>query len=591
MSHRLRPSLLGSLLWIGLGILFLLRNFGIGPDFWSLAGRYWPVLLILLGLGKIVDYFLHKDSVSIRFGEIIGIFLLLVIGSAVTRASESHLGRFIRELPIQIGGKSMRPGQWLGETHAYSEEMTYSLDHPMPILVENSYGSVTVTSGSAREIRIRLKKVVYSNEPRAKSIADEIRLEAKPERRGPSTPNPKPEAEPGKKPDVEYFVVRTNREDLSGKDYIFNTDLEITVPKNSPLQVKNTFGEISVAEINGDLDLSTTHRGLEVRDCAGQFKISTRYADSRLTNLVGNLNLDARGKVYIDSIKGNVTVTDEYASLEIFNVDGELTASNTEGNIRAERITKHVTINSRGTEVSVDNLQSSLKINASHRDVDISNVASNVVIESRFAGLSVKNVRGNVDIQSNSDRVDADDVRGSFKLRGRASEVQATRISGPLDIQTSLKDVIVNDFDNSCSVTNEYAGINVSSRKLGKGDVILKNRNGDVELYIPENASFLIDASARNGKVESDYAGLETSGNNEVSSVKSKVKTGGPKITVETQYGSIRIHSTQAGEASRPNGQEDADEDSIRTSQRFPGAAEEFVFFCSRSEGCIGVAL
>ena len=80
MPNRLRPSLLGALLWIGLGILFLLRNLGIGPDIWSLAGRYWPVLLILLGVGKILDYFLHKDSVSIRFGEIVGIFFLLLIG-------------------------------------------------------------------------------------------------------------------------------------------------------------------------------------------------------------------------------------------------------------------------------------------------------------------------------------------------------------------------------------------------------------------------------------------------------------------------------------------------------------------------------
>ena len=44
--------MLGALLWLGLGVLFLLRNFGIGPDLWSLAGRYWPILLILLGLGE-----------------------------------------------------------------------------------------------------------------------------------------------------------------------------------------------------------------------------------------------------------------------------------------------------------------------------------------------------------------------------------------------------------------------------------------------------------------------------------------------------------------------------------------------------------
>lgn len=586
MLHRLRPSLLGALLWIGLGILFLLRNFGIGPDFWSLAGRYWPILLILLGLGKIIDYFLNKDSVSIRFGELVGIFFLILIGLAVTRLSEDHFGRLIRELPIEIGGKSMRPGQWMGESHAFSEEITFPLDRPLAVLVENSYGSVSVTPGSDREIHVRLKKVVYGDATRARNIADEIRMEAKPEIPRAQAINPSPQSGPGKGSPVEYFVVRTNREDLNGRNYVFNTDLEISIPKNSRLQVKNAFGEVIVAEINGELDLTTTHRDLEVRDCSGQFKISTRYADSRLTNLVGNLDLDARGKVYIDNVKGNVSVTDEYASLEIFNVEGELKASNTEGNLRIERVSKNVTINSRGTEVSVDSLKSSLKINASYRNINISNIASDVVIESRFANLSLKNVEGNVDIQSNSDRVDAEDVRGSFRLKGRASEVQATRMGGPLDLQTSLKDVVVNDFYNSCTITNEFADINISSRKFGNGDVMLRNRNGDIELYLPENASFQMDATARNGKVESDYPGLNPSGNNDRSSLKSNVKTGGPKIVVETQYGSVRIHSTQSSE-----GLGGGRKNSNLLSRRLSEAVMKLAVCRPWREACIGVAL
>ena len=85
MSHKHRPSLLGALIWIGIGVLFLLQNFGFGPNVWSLARRYWPVLLILLGLGKIIEYFLNKDSVSIRVGEIFGILFLLFIGFVLSR--------------------------------------------------------------------------------------------------------------------------------------------------------------------------------------------------------------------------------------------------------------------------------------------------------------------------------------------------------------------------------------------------------------------------------------------------------------------------------------------------------------------------
>lgn len=266
MSNRHRPSLLGALLWIGLGLLFLLRNFGIGPSFWSLAGRYWPVLLILLGLGKVVDYYLKKDAFSIRIGEVIGILVLLFVGSSITRVSDSQVARFVRELPIEIGDSSLRPGQWIGDSHTYTEEATYPLERAMPIHIENSYGPVSVSPGSDREIRVRLKKVVFGDESRARDIAAAIRLEARPDAKIESATAAKPEAEPGTKPDGGWFVIKTNRESLNTRENLVNTDMEILIPKNSQLEIRNAFGEIRAVNIDGPMDLSTTHRSLDVRD-------------------------------------------------------------------------------------------------------------------------------------------------------------------------------------------------------------------------------------------------------------------------------------------------------------------------------------
>jgi hypothetical protein len=545
MSYWQRPSLLGALLWIGLGVVFLLRNFGIGPSFWWLIWHYWPILLILLGLGKVLDYLLHKDSISIHAGEVIGIIMLILIGSAVSRLSDSHFGRIVQNLPIQIGGMSVRPGQWLGETHSFSEEATFPLKDSLPILVENSYGSVSITPGNDREIIVRLKKIIYGSEMKARNIAPQIKLEGEPERKGSSATNLKPEAEPGKKSDIEYFVIRTNRDSLSSRGYMFNTNMEIVVPRNSNLKVRNTIGEIRVSDINGNLDLSTTHRDLEVRDCTGQFKISTSYADSRLTNLVGNLNMESRGKVYIDGVKGDVTVTNESTPLEIYNVEGKVQASNNEGSIRIERITKPVIIDSRGTEVHVENIQDSLKVTASYKKVDISDISSNVSLDTSYATVLLKGIKGNLDIRSNTDSVSAEDIHGSFKLRAHGSGVRVNEIQGPLDVQTTLKNVVVEDFSDSCTVTSEYAGISITSRKLGKGDVILKNRNGDIDLSLPDNASFIIDATALNGKVESEYAGLKSGSSEDRGVLKARVKNGGPKILMETNYGTIRIHPSQ----------------------------------------------
>jgi hypothetical protein len=54
MEHR-RPSLIGPLILITIGVLFLLANLGYLPlSFWEIAFRFWPLILVLLGLEIII---------------------------------------------------------------------------------------------------------------------------------------------------------------------------------------------------------------------------------------------------------------------------------------------------------------------------------------------------------------------------------------------------------------------------------------------------------------------------------------------------------------------------------------------------------
>jgi hypothetical protein len=211
-----------------------------------------------------------------------------------------------------------------------------------------------------------------------------------------------------------------------------------------------------------------------------------------------------------------------------------------------------VTIDARGARVNVSDLKNTLKVTASHQYVDISDVASDVAVESRYSTLALRNIKGNTEITSNSDRVTAEEISGSFKLTARASGVRLDGIRGPVDVQTTLKDVFVNDVADRCSIANEYADITVAARELGKGDVQIRNRNGSINLALPEGASFTMDATARNGQIKSDYAGLEpVAKEGNVAVLKSKVKAGGPRIVLETQYNNIRITGSPAKERDR----------------------------------------
>lgn len=529
-----RPSLLGALLWTGLGVLFLLSNLGIVPDVWTLVKRYWPILLIFLGAGKVIEFYFRESSVSIRFGEFLGLVLILILGILFTKRSDFQMGWVLSDLPFKIGNVSVHPEQWLGNSHTYTEEAAFPLDDIQRIRIENSHGMVKLSPGSDREIRVRLSKVIYADEAKARDLADRIRILGTFEALG-------PDSEPQQTTDA-VFRIRTNRESVDAEGLRMDTDMEIFVPKNARLQVRNSLGAVEAAGIDGDLDLSTTHRNLEVRDCSGSFVVQSRYGECRLVNLTGNLALNSRSKAYLENIKGDVTVTNEFSPTAISGVDGKLTVTAAEGDLKIEDVTQPVEVNARGTVVNVARLQDSLKITVNHRSVRVQDIASDVSLESRYADIYLKDVRGDVRIQSDSGSIHADAVDGNLTMNGRGSGVRVNDAGGKLNIRTTLKDVIVGEFAGACSIENEYADISLSLSDPGKNEVNVKNRNGGIDLFLPEGTDFSLNARARQGKVESFYAGLGpavTNGN--TGTLDYNMDSAGARIRLVTEYDNIRI--------------------------------------------------
>jgi len=50
------------LILITLGVIFLVENFYAPFSAWRLLSRYWPVILIIVGLNKICAYFIQQTK-------------------------------------------------------------------------------------------------------------------------------------------------------------------------------------------------------------------------------------------------------------------------------------------------------------------------------------------------------------------------------------------------------------------------------------------------------------------------------------------------------------------------------------------------
>jgi N-terminal domain of toast_rack, DUF2154/LiaI-LiaF-like transmembrane region len=93
MPGNRRSSLVGAFLLIALGLLFLYSNFRPGLDPWPLLSRYWPVLLVFLGLGKLWDQFGSQDGARkgwLSGREIAVILLLVIFGIALSFSGASR---------------------------------------------------------------------------------------------------------------------------------------------------------------------------------------------------------------------------------------------------------------------------------------------------------------------------------------------------------------------------------------------------------------------------------------------------------------------------------------------------------------------
>jgi DUF4097 and DUF4098 domain-containing protein YvlB len=530
MAYKQRPSLLGALLWLGLGVLFLLDNFGIGPDIRSLITHYWPVLLILLGAATILDHFFPKEAIAVRFGEAIGIIFLIIICMSITITHDARFNGMFRNFQFHLSNQTPWQLGPLFGSRTFTETNSYPAEKGQPISIENAYGSVTVLSGRDNEISVRLKKVIYADDARAQSIADEIHLQG---------------AVDGQTSRKASFVIKTNRESLNSKNYRFSTDFEITVPRNSQVKIINSYGNMRVSEIDGNININATQGNLEVWNCSGEFEIYTRFASTRLRNLTGKAQVNARGKVFAENIHGDIQVTNEFSPIDLRNIDGKVLVSSNSGNLKLDNMAKSADISVQGAQVKIRGLKESLKVNADYSNLDLRDIGSGIQLASRYSTIQLRDIQGDITLDSNSDNITAKILRGNFKLRARGTGIRLTDLRGNADIQTSLQDIFIKGLEGDCVATNEYAGIHISAQKLLKL-IQAKNHSGSIDLFIPESAPFSIIATALNGEVKTNYHGLPPAVRESTSMVlRSPIRNGDPKILLDTDYGNIRIsHSS-----------------------------------------------
>jgi DUF4097 and DUF4098 domain-containing protein YvlB len=171
-------------------------------------------------------------------------------------------------------------------------------------------------------------------------------------------------------------------------------------------------------------------------------------------------------------------------------------------------------------------------------DVSISDVQGRVALDGDFFGdTDLAHITAPVHFHSTRTDIEVVAIPGDLSID--SGDLQLNNAAGPAKISTHAKDVECSAITGDLRVEDGDGDISVGA-VAPLGELQIHNRNGAIHLTVPQGAGFQLQATARNGNVESKL-NLPVSSAGEGQSVSGRVGGGGPRIELVADHGDIEI--------------------------------------------------
>lgn len=445
-----RSSLVGPLILLLMGTVFLISNLRPELSVWRLFAKYYPYVLIFWGVARLVEYVAARASSrpigrTLTGGEV---FLAIVISVCGNAASSVDRGDW------RLGRLSGRGLEIFGESFDFAVQASRAVPPSATVVINNLQGNVRVVGSDGGELKVTGQKSIRALDRAAAEQADKV--------------SPVEITEQGGS-----VWVRTNQDRVSGEKRV-SSELVITLPKGVTLNLEGRSGDWDVKDINGAVDVNSANAGVRLSNLGGNARINVRRSDL----------------VYARAVKGNLLISGRGRDVDVENVQGTVTVDGGfSGNIKFQNVAKPVRYTSTQTD------------------------------------LSVEKVPGRMEME--------------------LGRLHATDIVGPFKLNTNNKDVRLEDFTRDVEITARRGDIVLRTAKAPLGNVTVESSGGNIELELPANARFQLQATTSNGQAENEFGtGIKVERRGSTSEMRGGA-AGGAQVRLSTKRGRLVVRKME----------------------------------------------
>ena len=456
-----RRSFAGPIVLITLGIVFLLGNMGLlswhGIGLWF--AHFWPLLLILWGGIKLIEYYLAQRAGERAAGLGAGgvVLIILLIASGLVASIVARVGRNVWE---NVGGNVEMGDEDFASIWGNTYQASDSLEQPFiagdSLRLNASHGDITINAWDEKKIRVVInKKVVADNQ----SQADRLMAASKP-----------------------TLVTQGN---------------EVVLNSGSTSAPEVRIGFFNTTHVRNDLEIYLPRKAaINLASSHGDIKISGREGDVRVNG--------AHGDIFLEQIAGNASVTMSHGDFAVHKLTGDLSLSG------------------RASDAEIQDVSGTVSLDGDFfNDVSLTNVGKLVRFNSSRTNLQIGSLPGEMKMDPGDLRVE--NAAGGFNIRTRSKDIRLENIGGDVDIE------------------DKNAEVELHAGRLPMGSVAINNQRGPIQVYLPPQMPFELEASARNGEIQSDFSEVHVQNQGSQAMANGSVGAGGKRVQLTTEHADIEI--------------------------------------------------
>jgi len=385
--HR-RRSFAGPFVLIILGVVFLLGNLHLLS--WTRIGtwfaHYWPLLLIVWGVIKLIEYQqAQREGVPARgigAGGILLVVIIVVFGLMATQAARFNWS----DLRDHVGIDDEDINDLFGDTYNFDDHLEQNFPTGASLKVIDTHGGVSILASDDNRITVVVRKRIkadnqndankYNGEtkPTITAIGSQVTLDAKVEAAG---------------------------------DHPVETELDISLPRKASVSIVSKRGEVRVINREGDLQISSQRADTTAEDITGNVKLSLERSSAKLDRITGDVHVEGRlNEVAVSDVTGAV------------QLDGEF-----EETVKVARVSKSVAFKSSRTDMEFSRIDGELDLDSD--DLRADQMTGPVHLTTRSKNIHLDEVSGDVRVQDNNGEVEVG-MRslGNVQIDNRSGDVR-----------------------------------------------------------------------------------------------------------------------------------------------------------------------